>query len=69
MTRNACHARGHRIAILQDYLERSSPFERYRRPIAHRSPLHHERSPRERMTSEDSGRERQARRPDPAVSS
>lgn len=69
MTRNACHARGYQIAILQDYLEWSSSFERYQRPIAHRWPLHHDRSPRERITSEDDGRERQARLPNPTVSS
>ena len=69
MTRNARHACGYRMAILQGDLERRSPFERYRRPVAHRRPRHHERSSRERITSEDAGRERQARLPDPTVSS
>ena len=66
MTRNAC---GYRIAILQGYLERCSSFERYRHSAAHRRPRHHERSPRERTAREDDGRERQARLPNPTVSS
>ena len=69
MTRHACHPRGYRIAILQGCLERRSPFERYRRPDAHRRPLHHDRSSGEQMTREDAGRERQARFPNPTVPS
>lgn len=69
MTRNARHACGYRIAILQGCVERCSPFERYRRPAAHRRRRHHERSPRERTIREDAGRERQARLPNPTVSS
>ena len=65
MTRHACHRCGYRIAILQGCLERCSPFERYRRPIAHRRPLHRDRSPRERTICEDDGRERQAPLPNP----
>ena len=66
MTRHAC---GYRMAILQGYLKRCSSFERYRRPVAHRWPRHRERSSRERMSCEDDGRERQARLPNPTVSS
>ncbi len=69
MTRRAYHPRGCRIAILQGCLERCSPFERYQRPIAHRRPLHHDRSSRERMTREEAGRERPARIPNPTVPS
>ena len=69
MTRHARQACGYRIAIRQGYLKRCSPFERYRRPVAHRWPLHQDRSSRERLTCEDDGPERQARRPNPTVSS